>query len=183
MSTNPAPLAASTNAPNPLTTSGRRPTTPLRRISASSLRSLSRSQSLSSKPTTEPLAHLAPLLAELADAASDLTGNLHGLEDLQAKLEGFNEAFGGYLYGIRMNAYAVDFEEVSKENRLRRSLPAANSCLSRRRRQSSTLTSQLSVPPRGQCTSRRSARRPSRRSSCRTTRITGQKLSSTTTPS
>lgn len=117
MSTTHPPLSTSTSTgPSALSSSStRRPTTPLRRISASSLRSLSRSQSLGHHPDapSEPLAHLAPLFAELADAASDLAGNLQGLEDLQAKLEGFNEAFGGYLYGIRMNAYAVDFVEVS----------------------------------------------------------------------
>lgn len=113
MSTSTQPAQSSTAGPsqsNPLSSSTRRPTTPLRRISASSLRSLSRSQSHA--PSTQPLAHLAPLFAEFADAASDLAGNLQGLEALQQKLEGFNEAFAGYLYGIRMNAYAVDFPEV-----------------------------------------------------------------------
>ena len=132
MSTANPPVATSTNQPppaappqpNPLSSSARRPTTPLRRISASSLRSLSRSQSLVHNPDqhADPLVHLTPLFAELADAAADLAGNLQGLEALQAKLEGFNEAFGGYLYGIRMNAYAVDFEEVSAPPRL---VPAA----------------------------------------------------------
>ncbi|KAM0749800.1 hypothetical protein T439DRAFT_39829 [Meredithblackwellia eburnea MCA 4105] len=92
----------------------RRPTTPLRRLSASSLRSLSLSHSRSrpDQSTEHPLQHLAPVFAELADALSDLAGNIEQLDNFNSTLDSFNEAFAAYLYSLRVNAYTVDFEEA-----------------------------------------------------------------------
>ena len=98
-----------------------RPTTPLRRLSASSLRSLSLSHSRSRPPTSAepPLDHLGHIFAELADAMSDLAGNLEQLDGVNKGLDGFNEAFAGYLYGLRMNTYTADFDEVRTISSLR----------------------------------------------------------------
>lgn len=118
-----------------------RPTTPLRRISSSSLRALSLSHSASRRSHAAaaaqlaapdlghdltgaaaaeldlasvelPLVHLAPILAELADSVSDLTSNLDALELVHARLEGFNDALAAYLLGLRANGYTVDFQEA-----------------------------------------------------------------------
>lgn len=91
-----------------------RPTTPLRRLSAPSLRALSLSHSLSRGSTSAepPLAHLAPVFAELADAVSDLTANCEQLQRVNERLDGFNEAFAAWLFGLRANGYTVDFLEV-----------------------------------------------------------------------
>ncbi|GAA5898235.1 hypothetical protein JCM6882_000109 [Rhodosporidiobolus microsporus] len=95
-----------------------RPTTPLRRLSSSSLRAASLSHSASRAPgahtssAAPPLAHLAPVFAELADAVSDLTANFEELERANERLSGVNEAFAGWLYGLRANGYTVDFLEA-----------------------------------------------------------------------
>ncbi|KAM0790045.1 hypothetical protein ACM66B_005373 [Microbotryomycetes sp. NB124-2] len=92
-----------------------RPTTPLRRISASSLRSLSLSHSRSRAAQTThepPLQHLSQLFAELADSVSDLTVKLEDLACINNDLDGFNQAFASYLYGLRINAYTADFLEA-----------------------------------------------------------------------
>ncbi|GAA5883925.1 hypothetical protein JCM16303_004703 [Sporobolomyces ruberrimus] len=93
-----------------------RPTTPLRRISSHSLRSLSlsHSQSLSSSlsPTSPStaLSHLSPLLTELSDSISDLCSNLENLGNVSRDLDRFNEGFSSYLYGLRINSYTFDFK-------------------------------------------------------------------------
>lgn len=112
------------SAPGPLRSSGtnnnnassnKRPTTPLRRISASSLRSLSLSHSRSRPASSSelPLQHLSLLFEELSDAFADLAGNFEGLDGVNEGLDAFNEAFGGYLYGLRVNCYTADFDQVS----------------------------------------------------------------------
>lgn len=90
--------------------------TPLRRLSSSSLRSLSLSHSRTrpSSSLEPPLQHLVHLFSELSDAASDLAANFERLGDVAKELDGFNEAFGGYLYGLRTGCYLVDFQEVSR---------------------------------------------------------------------
>lgn len=105
----------SSSTPSAALRTSQRPTTPLRRLSASSLRSLSLSHSRSTPHNaTEPhLLHLGHVFAELADAMSDLAGNLGELEKGMKGLEGFNEAFSGLLYGLRVNAYTTDFDQVS----------------------------------------------------------------------
>lgn len=109
----PSSVGASQNNNN---TSSKRPTTPLRRISASSLRSLSLSHSRSRGPTSSelPLQHLSLLFEELSDAFADLAGNFEGLNEVNGRLDEFNEAFGGYLYGLRVNCYTADFDQVSR---------------------------------------------------------------------
>jgi DASH complex subunit DAM1 len=108
-----APLSTSANTGRQ-STSTRRPTTPLRRISASSMRSLSLSHSRArdSSSTEPPLQHLGHVFAEVADAFADLSASFEALNDINNGLDGFNEAFGGYLYGLRINSYCCDFENV-----------------------------------------------------------------------
>jgi len=93
-----------------------RPTTPLRRISSHSLRSLSLSHSQSHQPSSSSesaLSHLSPLFAELADSISDLCANSEGLSQLTGNLTRFNEGFASYLYGVRINSYTFDFNNVN----------------------------------------------------------------------
>ncbi|GAA5893028.1 hypothetical protein JCM5296_003408 [Sporobolomyces johnsonii] len=91
-----------------------RPTTPLRRISTTSLRALSLSHSASRAPSSiePPLAHLSSVFAELADAVSDLTANVQALDRVYDRLDGFNEAFAAWLLGLRANTYTLDFFEA-----------------------------------------------------------------------
>ena len=93
-----------------------RPTTPLRRISSHSLRSLSLSHSQSQSHASHPsndddaLAHLSPVFSELADSVSDLVANCERLGEISFNLDRFNEAFASYLYGLRINSYTFDFK-------------------------------------------------------------------------
>ncbi|TNY17017.1 hypothetical protein DMC30DRAFT_150539 [Rhodotorula diobovata] len=92
-----------------------RPTTPLRRLSSTSLRahSLSHSASRNSASTAEhPLAHLSVELTDLANAVSDLTANCDDLSRVHHRLEGVNDAFAAWLVGLRANGYTVDFLEA-----------------------------------------------------------------------
>jgi len=58
------------------------------------------------------LGFLEPALAELADEAEALRGNVEGLRALSTSLETFNEAFSSWLYVMNMNALTVDWPEV-----------------------------------------------------------------------
>ncbi|KAK4051685.1 DASH complex subunit dam1 [Microbotryomycetes sp. JL221] len=112
------PTDSGSTRPRSSSISRSRPTTPLRRISASSLRSLSLSHSRSRTQTGSgalhepPLQHLSQLFAELADSVSDLTVKLEDLSLINNDLDGFNQAFASYLYGLRINAYTADFLEA-----------------------------------------------------------------------
>lgn len=90
-----------------------RPTTPLRPPSRTSLRA---SQTTPSGPlsgtASDPLASLEPAFAELSDSMADLEANFMHLQLLNESLNRFNECFGGFLYGMNMSAFCVDFPEV-----------------------------------------------------------------------
>ncbi|GAA5838809.1 hypothetical protein JCM9279_003867 [Rhodotorula babjevae] len=90
-----------------------RPTTPLRRLSSTSLRAHSLSHSASRAPASaeHPLAHLSTQFSDLANALSDLTHNCADLDLVHSRLEGVNDSFAAYLWGLRANAYTVDFTE------------------------------------------------------------------------
>ncbi|OAV91654.1 hypothetical protein PTTG_06504 [Puccinia triticina 1-1 BBBD Race 1] len=109
------------------------PKTPLKRVSRNSLRThtLSGSYPPSSEPrqsaqassqaqgttAAEPsahLEHLAPLFVDLSDAITDLHINLSNLDLVCQDLDGFNEAFSAFIYGLRVNSYVTDFEEAPK---------------------------------------------------------------------
>jgi DASH complex subunit DAM1 len=87
-----------------------RPTTPIRRISRGSLSALALSQSAAT--VHDPLSHLEPVIREVADSLEILTENMASLCQINNDLDDFNEAFAGFLFGLKMNAYAVDFTEV-----------------------------------------------------------------------
>lgn len=78
-------------------------------------RSLSRSRDI---PNT-PLIVLEPALSELADSVVDLESNFILLQELNESLARFNESFASFLYGMNMNAFCVDFDEVSGETAYR----------------------------------------------------------------
>ncbi|GAA5889328.1 hypothetical protein JCM8208_007842 [Rhodotorula glutinis] len=88
-----------------------RPTTPLRRLSSSSLRAHSLSHSASRAPASaeHPLAHLSHQFSDLANAVSDLTHNCNDLDLVHSRLEAVNDSFAAWLWGLRANAYTVDF--------------------------------------------------------------------------
>jgi DASH complex subunit Dam1 len=133
----------STTPPAPRSTSRprlpSRPTTPLRPSSRSSLRASQqslldgagagdRAQSLTGASAASasageggeaeaagvaPLAFLEPPLAEFSDAMADLEANLLHLALLHESLARFGESFASFLYGLNVNAFCVDFPEVS----------------------------------------------------------------------
>ncbi|KAH9169330.1 DASH complex subunit Dam1-domain-containing protein [Lactarius sanguifluus] len=88
--------------------------TPLRRVSQGSLLALSRS-SAHHQDAPHGLGFLEPALAELADEAEALRGNVEGLRALSTSLETFNEAFSSWLYVMNMNALTVDWPEAPTE--------------------------------------------------------------------
>lgn len=115
-----------------------RPTTPLRPPSRSSLRSSSRhrpvglsttpTSSTSKKPTEahevytgpSPLDALEPAFAELADGMADLEANLMHVQIMHESIARFNENFAGFLHGLRLNAFCVDFPEAPVQESFRR---------------------------------------------------------------
>jgi DASH complex subunit DAM1 len=114
----PIPSAGSTHQrPSSSTRRPRsRPTTPLRPSSRSSLRESSKkSKPLHASSSSEetPLEAYEPEFAELGDSMADLEANLMHLQIMHESLARFSENFGAFLYGLNMNAFCVDFGEVS----------------------------------------------------------------------
>ncbi|KAK5013035.1 DASH complex subunit dam1, partial [Cryomyces antarcticus] len=101
----------SRNAPPPP-----HPTTPLRPPSRTSLRESSHkhtsNQQFGSSATSHPLDALEPAFAELSDSMADLEANFMHLQLLHESLSRFSENFAGFLYGLNMNAFCVDFPEA-----------------------------------------------------------------------
>jgi hypothetical protein len=88
-----------------------RPTTPLRPSSRSSLRdSVQRGRGAASSGNA--LEGLQDGFAELSDAMVDLEQNFLQLQLMHESLARFSESFAGFLYGMNMNAFCVDFPEV-----------------------------------------------------------------------
>lgn len=52
-------------------------------------------------------------MADLADETSVLQSNLEQVETIHEALGTFNESFAMYLYGLKMNAFCVEWPEVS----------------------------------------------------------------------
>lgn len=90
-----------------------RPTTPLRPSSRSSLRDSAQRIHGSHHTTTTPLELLQDDFAELSDAMAMLEDNFLQLQLMHESLSRFSESFAGFLYGMNMNAFCVDFPEVS----------------------------------------------------------------------
>lgn len=89
-----------------------RPTTPLRPSSRTSLRD-SQGYSAGGSSSEFPLESLEPAFAELSDSMADLEANFMHLQLMHESLSRFNESFASFLYGLNMNAFCVDFPEVS----------------------------------------------------------------------
>jgi hypothetical protein len=88
-----------------------RPTTPLRPSSRSSLRdSVQRGRGAAASGNA--LEGLQDGFAELSDAMADLEQNFMQLQLMHESLARFSESFAGFLYGMNMNAFCVDFPEV-----------------------------------------------------------------------
>lgn len=89
-----------------------RPTTPLRPSSRTSSRD-SQGYSVAGASSSFPLGSLEPAFAELSDSMADLEANFMHLQLMHESLSRFNESFASFLYGLNMNAFCVDFPEVS----------------------------------------------------------------------
>ncbi|KAF1839587.1 hypothetical protein BDW02DRAFT_538885 [Decorospora gaudefroyi] len=88
-----------------------RPTTPLRASSRSSLRDSSQ-RGRAASASGNALEGLQDGFAELSDAMADLEQNFMQLQLMHESLARFSESFAGFLYGMNMNAFCVDFPEV-----------------------------------------------------------------------
>ena len=92
-----------------------RPTTPLRPSSRTSLRDSQALTPRGSASSAFPLDLLEPAFAELSDSMADLETNFMHLQLMHESLSRFNENFASFLYGLNMNAFCVDFPEVSRD--------------------------------------------------------------------
>lgn len=112
--------------------STRRPTTPIRRISRGSISALSASHLqggayAGKDANATPLSHLETAMRDIADDISSLHLNLEQVQGIHEALSVFNENFAMYLYGLKMNAFCVEWPEVSTCN----TLPPALSLITR----------------------------------------------------
>jgi DASH complex subunit DAM1 len=57
---------------------------------------------------------LEPAFAELSDSMADLESNFEHLQLMHESLARFSESFASFLYGLNMNAFCVDFPEVTR---------------------------------------------------------------------
>lgn len=89
-----------------------RPTTPLRPSSRSSFRESARA----SADAPFPLNAFEPQFGELSDAMADLEANLMHFQLMHESLARFSEGFASFLYGLNMNAFCVDYPEVSSQH-------------------------------------------------------------------
>ncbi|KAF2685517.1 hypothetical protein K458DRAFT_476916 [Lentithecium fluviatile CBS 122367] len=99
-----------TRSKSPLTRS--RPITPLRPSSRSSLRDSATRGRGPYTSSSNPLEDLSDQFAELSDAMADLESNFVALQTMHESLSRFSESFAGFLYGLNMNAFCVDFSEA-----------------------------------------------------------------------
>lgn len=95
-----------------------RPTTPLRPPSRNSLRN---SQQASTAAAYNPLDALEAQFAEFSDGMADLEANFMHLQLMHESLSRFSESFAGFLYGMNMNAFCVDFLEAPVQESFKRS--------------------------------------------------------------
>lgn len=90
-----------------------RPTTPLRPSSRSSIRDAHGAPGTLSSTPSNPAEIFEPAFAELSDSMADLEANMMHLQLMHESLSRFSESFASFLYGLNMNAFCVDFPEVS----------------------------------------------------------------------
>lgn len=96
----------SSSAQKPRSRRNSRPNTPLRRSSRSEL-------NLKDYEGEFPLDAVESKLQEFSDAFKDLEDNFDQMQMVHESLSRFNENFSSFLYGLNMNAFCVDFPEVS----------------------------------------------------------------------
>ena len=89
------------------------PSHPLRRLSTGSLSSLHRSQDRH-HASPSGLDFLSPAFQALNDEAAMLEKNVQQLNELHDALGTFNESFAGWLYALKMNAFCVEWPQVSR---------------------------------------------------------------------
>nr|XP_019009213.1 DASH complex subunit DAM1 [Kwoniella pini CBS 10737]OCF47994.1 DASH complex subunit DAM1 [Kwoniella pini CBS 10737] len=90
------------------------PPHPLRRISTGSLSSLARSTDRNTS-SASGLDHLTGAMVELSDEMATLSSNVQQMTALHDALGTFNEAFAGYLYALKMNAFCVEWPQAPNE--------------------------------------------------------------------
>jgi DASH complex subunit DAM1 len=113
MSTTPAVAPRSLSQSRRAQTPPQRPTTPLRPLSRSSLRLSYTPSQGGYNPYANPLSSLEPAFAELSDSMADLEANFMHLQLMQESLARFSDCFASFLYGLNVNAWCVDFPEVT----------------------------------------------------------------------
>lgn len=84
-----------------------RSTTPLRRP-----HSRGSAHGLQTDGDAFPLNTLEPAFAELSDGMAILEANMGDMQVMHESLSRFSESFAGFLYGLNMNAFCVDFPEA-----------------------------------------------------------------------
>nr|XP_019043395.1 DASH complex subunit DAM1 [Kwoniella bestiolae CBS 10118]OCF22325.1 DASH complex subunit DAM1 [Kwoniella bestiolae CBS 10118] len=90
------------------------PPHPLRRISTGSLSSLARSTDRNTS-SASGLDHLTGAMVDLSDEVATLSSNIQQMTALHDALGTFNEAFAGYLYALKMNAFCVEWPQAPNE--------------------------------------------------------------------
>ncbi|CAO1635365.1 unnamed protein product [Sympodiomycopsis kandeliae] len=146
-----------------------RPTTPIRRISRGSLSALSHSRgpeggeednhhlsvdhsnhassSTLSAPTS--LSFLDESIGYLSDETSTLLTNLKDLSEIHSALNTFNEGFSMYLYGLKVAAYCIEWQDSPQVESFSRYQQYKNNARGRRRKSSVGMgnrTSGIPVP-------------------------------------
>lgn len=101
-----------------------RPTTPIRRVSRGSISSHNRASVSNANATSTQLAFLTQAMSDLSYETSTLHSNLECIEEIDRALLTFDESFSMFLYGLRMNAFCVEWPEVG-EGPAQSGLPAA----------------------------------------------------------
>lgn len=131
--------------------SSSRPHTPIRRISRGSIgASPGGTSGISASSLPPSLAHLDQALGLLGDETITLEANLAAWQSVGESLSVFGESFASFLYGMRMNAFTVDWaerpsEDSSESLRLRKELSISASA----QPQTSSSTGTSTGPLRG----------------------------------
>ncbi|PWN35237.1 uncharacterized protein FA14DRAFT_160468 [Meira miltonrushii] len=110
-----------------------RPTTPVRRVSRGSISShhrasvsgghaLGSSAATGNGPDAEPtpLSFLSQAIGDLAYETATLQSNLEAVDEIQGALHTFDESFSLFLYGLKMNAFCVEWQEAPGEENFER---------------------------------------------------------------
>lgn len=71
-----------------------------------------------SQPT--PLSFLNQAIEDLAYETATLQSNLEAVDEIQGALHTFDESFALFLYGLKMNAFCVEWPEAPGEENFER---------------------------------------------------------------